>query len=99
IAETALSTDAEAEASEDANSASARTVEIGAEVVYRELPNGRPVRITIVAGESEPDRGFVNYRAPLARALLGWAAGDTVNVSLPGGASMTIEILEAKAPT
>ena len=99
IAETALSTGAEAEASEDANSASARTVEIGAEVVYRELPNGRPVRITIVAGESEPDRGFVNYRAPLARALLGWAAGDTVNVSLPGGASMTIEILEAKAPT
>lgn len=41
-----------------------------------------------IVGEAEAniDRGLLNVRSPLARALIGKDAGDSVEVSAPGGA-------------
>jgi transcription elongation factor GreA len=40
-----------------------------------------------IVGEAEADieRGLLNIRSPLARALIGKAEGDTVEVKTPGG--------------
>jgi transcription elongation factor GreB len=47
---------------------------------------GRPARYRIVgADEAEPKSGLLSFESPLARALLGKAAGDEVHVELPKG--------------
>ncbi|MCB2135167.1 MAG: GreA/GreB family elongation factor, partial [Rhodobacteraceae bacterium] len=40
-----------------------------------------------IVGETEADieRGLLNIRSPLARALIGKAEGDSVEVRTPGG--------------
>lgn len=54
---------------------------------------GQSRRIQIVGvDEADPAAGLVAFVAPLARALLGRRAGDTVTVRSPGGADdVTIE--------
>ncbi|KIM10756.1 MAG: transcription elongation factor GreA [Sulfuricurvum sp. PC08-66] len=53
--------------------------------------------------ESEPQSGVISYEAPMARALMGKAVGDSVTVTLPSGkkeyeilAIRYIPILECK---
>lgn len=48
-----------------------------------------------IVGESEADiaKGLLNLRSPLARALIGKEAGDTVEVMTPGGGK-SYEILD-----
>ncbi len=50
-----------------------------------------------IVGEPEADieRGLLNMQAPLARALIGKASGDGVEVKTPGG-TKSYEILEVK---
>lgn len=50
-----------------------------------------------IVGEAEADieRGLLNIRSPLARALIGKEAGDSVEVRTPGG-ERSYEILEVR---
>ncbi|MEM9011612.1 MAG: transcription elongation factor GreA [Pseudomonadota bacterium] len=50
-----------------------------------------------IVGEAEADieNGFLNLKAPLARALIGKEAGDSVEVRTPGGIK-SYEILDVK---
>lgn len=58
----------------------------GATVVLVDKKGGKKISYQIV-GEDEADakKGRVSYKTPLAKALLGKTAGETVSVSTPGG--------------
>jgi transcription elongation GreA/GreB family factor len=52
-----------------------------------------------IVGEDEADaaHGKVSWRSPLAKALIGARAGDTVTWYRPAG-STTLEVLEIRYP-
>ena len=58
----------------------------GATVDLQELNGGEPVTYQIV-GDDEADikKGKISIGSPIARALIGKYAGDTVDVQTPGG--------------
>ena len=62
------------------------SVKFGAHVVVADEDNGEEKTYQIV-GEVEADleRGLLNIRSPLARAMIGKEAGDSVTVEAPGG--------------
>ncbi|MEX2649578.1 MAG: DUF4011 domain-containing protein [Alphaproteobacteria bacterium] len=61
-------------------------VEIGDTVSYRRSGSHEPPRsVTIVTGQGDPARGVINDGTPLAKALLGAARGEEVDVRTPGG--------------
>jgi transcription elongation factor GreB len=52
------------------------------------VEDGDGARVTwrlVGPDEADPRRGIVSVHSPVGRALLGRAAGDTVEVTLPGG--------------
>ncbi len=60
-------------------------IRFGAHVTLRS-GDGQERRIQIVGvDEADPATGSIAFVAPLARALLGHRAGDTVTVRAPGG--------------
>jgi transcription elongation factor GreA len=63
------------------------SVKFGATVTLIDEDNDEEKTYQIV-GESEADieNGLLNIRSPLARALIGKEAGDSVDVKTPGGA-------------
>ena len=66
--------------------------------VKTEDENGETHVFTIV-GEDEADvaKGKVSWRSPLAKALIGAKAGDTVTWNRPAGA-LALEVLEIRYP-
>jgi transcription elongation factor GreA len=62
------------------------SIKFGATVVLVDEDTDEERKYQIV-GESEADieRGLLNIRSPLARALIGKDAGDSVEVKTPGG--------------
>jgi transcription elongation factor GreA len=62
------------------------TVKFGATVTLADEDSGEERTYQIV-GETEADieRGLLNIRSPLARALIGKDEGDSVEVKTPGG--------------
>lgn len=62
------------------------TVKFGATVILSDDDTGEEKKFQIV-GEVEADleRGLLNIRSPLARALIGKEEGDSVEVKTPGG--------------
>jgi len=62
------------------------TVVFGATVALQDEDGGEQVQYQIV-GEDEADlkHGLINVSSPIARALIGKAEGDTVEVRAPGG--------------
>ncbi len=73
-------------------------VVFGATVQLTDGESGDPVAYTIV-GEHEADikRGLISITAPVARALIGREAGDTVTVRTPKG-TREYEIREVQFP-
>ena len=71
-------------------------VKFGAHVVVSDAESGEEKTFQIV-GEVEADleRGLLNIRSPLARALIGKDEGDTVEVKTPGG-QKSYEILSVR---
>ncbi len=70
--------------------ASVDAVRFGATVALRK-PDGSRVEYRIVGeDEADPAEGRISYVSPIARALIGAAAGDAV--ALPDGAAMILEI-------
>lgn len=68
-------------------------VTFGATVTVRD-GNGATSKYRIVgAGEADPDRGWISWLSPFARALINDTVGARVRVSAPGGDNV-IEIVE-----
>ena len=68
-------------------------VGIGTRVVFRRQSDGQPYELTFVGPwESDHDKRRINYKAPLAKLVLGKRPGDTVEFDHTG-ASGTYEIV------
>ena len=72
------------------------TIKFGATVTLADEDSGEEKSYQIV-GEVEADleRGLLNIRSPLARALIGKDEGDSVEVKTPGG-QKSFEILSVR---
>ena len=70
----------------DVSKLSGKTVTFGATVTLADEDNGATVTYQIV-GDFEADlkKRKISISSPIARALIGKAAGDTVEVAAPGG--------------
>jgi transcription elongation factor GreA len=69
-------------------------VVFGATVTIEDVDSGERRVISIYgAEESDIDKGWISFEAPLGKGLIGKELGDVVKVSLPGGAK-EYEIIE-----
>ena len=69
------------------------TVGTGSRVSFRDSATDRVTDVTLVHRlEADSAAGKLSVESPVAKALLGGRAGDTVSVSTPGGAKQ-LEIL------
>ena len=80
----------------DVSKLGGKTVKFGATVTYIDEDTEEERNYQIV-GEAEADieRGLLNIRSPLARALIGKDEGDSVEVTTPGG-QRSYEIVEIR---
>lgn len=61
-------------------------VVMGSTVTFVRLSDGKPMVRTIVgAGQADPASGKILATSPLAKAMVGHSAGETVTAELPGG--------------
>src|SRR5882672_10983467 len=75
---------------------SGKTVKFGATVTLADEDTDEKVKYQIVGDlEADAKRGRISISSPIARALIGKTAGDTVEVSAPGGAR-SYEILKVQ---
>jgi transcription elongation factor GreA len=64
----------------------ADVVGLGTRVTVKDEGSGREdVFVLVPATEADPSNGKLSFEAPMARALVGAKAGDTVKVSTPRG--------------
>ena len=69
-------------------------VQIGKTVTFKELPNGDEESYQIVgSAEADPFEGKISNESPIAKSLLGAKLNDSVNVPLPNGNEMKVEIV------
>jgi len=62
-------------------------VVFGATVTIEDVDSGERRIISIYgAAESDIDKGWISFEAPLGKGLIGKEVGDVVKVALPGGA-------------
>jgi transcription elongation factor GreA len=62
-------------------------VVFGATVTIEDVDSGERRVISIYgAEESDVDKGWISFEAPLGKGLIGKEVGDVVKVTLPGGA-------------
>lgn len=57
----------------------------GAQVTVSEENDEKQVYRIVGVEESDPDRGWVSWISPLAKALIGARVGDVAELNLPGG--------------
>jgi transcription elongation GreA/GreB family factor len=70
-------------------------IAFGSQVTFR--LNGKERTILIVGDdEADPAHGYVAFSAPLAKAMMGSAAGDAVDFS---GKEEAIDVMQVSAPT
>jgi transcription elongation factor GreA len=80
----------------DISRLSGKTVKFGATVTLEDEDTGAKVKYQLVGDlESDAKKGRISISSPIARALIGKSAGDTVEVSAPGGAR-SYEILKVE---
>lgn len=81
----------------DNDNVDADEVALGREVTFKELPDEEPESYVIVGeSESDPMSGKISNESPMAKSLIGHKIGDKVNVELPNGGSMEVEVLDVK---
>ncbi|MFA7744047.1 transcription elongation factor GreA [Salinicoccus roseus] len=69
-------------------------VQIGKTVTFKELPDGDEESYQIVgSAEADPFEGKISNESPIAKSLLGAKLNDSVNVPLPNGNEMKVEIV------
>ena len=80
----------------DVSKLSGKTVKFGAIVTLSDEDTDAKVKYQIVGDlEADAKKGKISISSPIARALIGKSAGDTVEVSAPGGAR-SYEILKVQ---
>lgn len=80
----------------DVSKLSGKTVKFGATVTLSDEDTDAKVKYQIVGDlEADAKRGRISISSPIARALIGKSAGDTVEVAAPGGAK-SYEILKVQ---
>lgn len=80
----------------DVTKLSGKTVKFGATVTLADEDTDAKVKYQIVGDlEADAKRGRISISSPIARALIGKSAGDTVEVAAPGGAK-SYEILKVQ---
>lgn len=80
----------------DVSRLSGKTVKFGATVTLSDEDTDAKVKYQIVGDlEADAKRGRISISSPIARALIGKSAGDTVEVAAPGGAK-SYEILKVQ---
>jgi transcription elongation factor GreA len=80
----------------DVSKLSGKTVKFGATVTLADEDTDTKVKYQIVGDlEADAKRGRISISSPIARALIGKTAGDTVEVAAPGGAK-SYEILKVQ---
>ena len=80
----------------DVSKLSGKTVTFGATVTLVDEDTDHEVKYQIVGDlESDAKKGRISISSPIARALIGKSAGDTVEVAAPGGAR-SYEILKVQ---
>ncbi len=80
----------------DVSKLSGKTVKFGATVTLADEDTDTKVKYMIVGDlEADAKRGRITISSPIARALIGKTAGDTVEVAAPGGAR-SYEILKVQ---
>lgn len=80
----------------DVSSLSGDSVKFGATVTLADEDTNARVKYQIVGDlESNAKEGKISISSPIARALIGKSAGDTVEVAAPGGAR-SYEILKVQ---
>ena len=80
----------------DVSKLSGKTVKFGATVTLADEDTDTKVKYQIVGDlEADAKRGRISISSPIARALIGKTAGDTVEVAAPGGAR-SYEILKVQ---
>lgn len=81
----------------DNDDVAADEVALGRKVTFKELPDEEPESYMIVGeSESDPLSGKISNESPMAKSLIGHKIGDKVNVELPNGGSMEVEVLDVK---
>jgi len=82
----------------DSSEVASDEVSVGKIVTFKELPDEEPETYSIVgAVEADPLEGKISNESPIAKALLGHVIGDQVEVPLPNGINITVEILAVEA--
>lgn len=82
----------------DSSEVASNEVSVGKIVTFKELPNEEPETYSIVgAVEADPLEGKISNESPIAKALLGHVIGDQVEVPLPNGVVINVEILAVEA--
>ena len=80
----------------DLSKLSGKTVKFGAIVTLSDEDTDAKVKYQIVGDlEADAKKGKISISSPIARALIGKTAGDTVEVAAPGGAR-SYEILKVQ---
>ena len=80
----------------DVSRLSGKTVKFGATVTLQDEDTDAKMKYQIVGDlEADAKHGRISISSPISRALIGKAAGDTVEVSAPGGAH-SYEILKVE---
>jgi transcription elongation factor GreA len=80
----------------DVSKLSGKTVKFGATVTLADEDTDARVKYQIVGDlEADAKKGRISISSPIARALIGKSAGDTVEVAAPGGAR-SYEILKVQ---
>ena len=80
----------------DVSKLSGKTVKFGATVTLADEDTDEKVKYQIVGDlEADAKKGRISISSPIARALIGKAAGETVEVAAPGGAR-SYEILKVQ---
>jgi len=80
----------------DVSKLSGKTVKFGATVTLADEDNDAKVKYQIVGDlEADAKHGRISISSPIARALIGKTAGDSVEVAAPGGAR-SYEILKVQ---
>ena len=69
-------------------------VQIGKTVTFKELPDGDKESYQIVgSAEADPFEGKISNESPIPQSLMGAKLKDSVNVPLPNGNEMKVEIV------
>lgn len=69
-------------------------VQIGKTVTFSELPDGDKEKYQIVgSAEADPFEGKISNESPIAKSLVGAELNESVNVPLPNGDEMKVQII------